>query len=320
MARFHVNRKGEAGKCRAFTGNCPFGGDADHYRSPEEARAAFEKKMGGSFTAPPEVSKISRRDLTTVASTSKDPDELMAVALSGNKKAIIALGKNPAATPDALAEARTKADRQWDWSVDLEDHPNYPVWGMTGVGIHKKAKRGDFQGKDPKDTIFASNEAGDKVLIASSFLNDAGAFQLNNNFVTKYELATITNTENQVSDDEVTRRICYARDHEKRVLIPAAARAGRFPDSRGLAGKVGNYGPGDSRLPPDLVVASIKHQGSVEKLEASAKYLKKHNFFEEAKRGFLENPRTPKHIIDEIAESEQSLSELLSRRQAEANG
>lgn len=45
MSKFHVNDSGEPGKCSAQKGGCPFGEDAQHYGSPEDARAAFEFSM-----------------------------------------------------------------------------------------------------------------------------------------------------------------------------------------------------------------------------------------------------------------------------------
>lgn len=42
MAKFHLNSNGDAGICKASQGNCPFGGDEDHFTSPEAARSAFE--------------------------------------------------------------------------------------------------------------------------------------------------------------------------------------------------------------------------------------------------------------------------------------
>lgn len=41
--KFHVNGKGEPGKCSAQEGNCPFGGSDDHYPSEEAAREGYEK-------------------------------------------------------------------------------------------------------------------------------------------------------------------------------------------------------------------------------------------------------------------------------------
>lgn len=43
MSRYHVNPEtGEAGPCRASSGNCPFGGESDHHDSASEARKAYE--------------------------------------------------------------------------------------------------------------------------------------------------------------------------------------------------------------------------------------------------------------------------------------
>lgn len=45
---FHVNpQTGEAGKCNAKNGKCPFGGMNVHFTTPEAARAAFEGSMAG---------------------------------------------------------------------------------------------------------------------------------------------------------------------------------------------------------------------------------------------------------------------------------
>lgn len=42
MAKYHINSAGEPGECQANAGNCPFGGEANHYPSAENARAAYE--------------------------------------------------------------------------------------------------------------------------------------------------------------------------------------------------------------------------------------------------------------------------------------
>lgn len=42
MSKFHVNEKGEPGKCTAEVA-CPFGSDDKHYPSPEIARQAYEE-------------------------------------------------------------------------------------------------------------------------------------------------------------------------------------------------------------------------------------------------------------------------------------
>lgn len=41
MAKFHINNKGEAGRCRAVS-RCPFGSVEDHHPTEEDARVAYE--------------------------------------------------------------------------------------------------------------------------------------------------------------------------------------------------------------------------------------------------------------------------------------
>lgn len=44
--KFHVNPKtGNSGACRAVKGNCPFGNEAEHFPSKEEAQKHYEKKQ-----------------------------------------------------------------------------------------------------------------------------------------------------------------------------------------------------------------------------------------------------------------------------------
>lgn len=59
MAKFHVNDSGEAGPCGAKPGGrgCPFGGEAQHYATPEIARQAFELSMAAS-EVPATVKKV----------------------------------------------------------------------------------------------------------------------------------------------------------------------------------------------------------------------------------------------------------------------
>lgn len=42
---FHLNSKGEPGRCKAQPGNCPFGDETAHYGTKEQARLAYEATM-----------------------------------------------------------------------------------------------------------------------------------------------------------------------------------------------------------------------------------------------------------------------------------
>jgi len=45
MAKFHINREGNPGACRAKPGNCPYGEESDHYTSKEDARRVYEDQQ-----------------------------------------------------------------------------------------------------------------------------------------------------------------------------------------------------------------------------------------------------------------------------------
>jgi hypothetical protein len=50
MVKWHINDKGEVGRCSATKGNCPFGGDTgleNHYGSREEAEKSVASSMEG---------------------------------------------------------------------------------------------------------------------------------------------------------------------------------------------------------------------------------------------------------------------------------
>jgi len=45
--KFHINSNGEAGRCSATKGGCPFGGESEHFTSAEAAREHYENTMTG---------------------------------------------------------------------------------------------------------------------------------------------------------------------------------------------------------------------------------------------------------------------------------
>lgn len=61
-SRFHINSKGEAGKCAASPGACPFGTPDEHYETAEAARAGYETLQEAKLAAgPPRSSKALKR-------------------------------------------------------------------------------------------------------------------------------------------------------------------------------------------------------------------------------------------------------------------
>jgi hypothetical protein len=56
VAKYHLNRAGEAGKCSATKGKCPFGDASEHYDSQQAAAQAYESSMSEQLV--PSVAKL----------------------------------------------------------------------------------------------------------------------------------------------------------------------------------------------------------------------------------------------------------------------
>ena len=133
--KFHVNGKGEPGKCSAQHGGCPFGGESDHHSNPEDARKAFEQ-ANASATFPVKSSrKVS--ELSQLAKVSSDAAILMEAAENGSDRTFRNIAANPDATKEALA---TAFDRSEDSAtkLKLQGNRNFPVekmdkWGLVAL-------------------------------------------------------------------------------------------------------------------------------------------------------------------------------------------
>lgn len=72
MAKYHINSKGVAAKCSAQRGNCPFGGESQHYDNLDTAKKEAEKQLAISHaileslsSAAPEKDEITNTNIPT---------------------------------------------------------------------------------------------------------------------------------------------------------------------------------------------------------------------------------------------------------------
>jgi len=131
MAKYHINSKGEPGKCSAKSGNCPFGSAEEHYSSAEDAQAAYEQAMAaaavpGPLTQAGETVKKSGRPL---------PEELDSAARRAqrekNEAAVLAMEEEMDkivvahfSVPGAKRKERTPEDKEAfrrEWRKGLLD-------------------------------------------------------------------------------------------------------------------------------------------------------------------------------------------------------
>jgi hypothetical protein len=106
--RYHINpTTGEPGKCSAKNGGCPFGGENEHFTSPEAAREAFEAANASSTFA------MSASEMNAAAKTTSDHEVIAGLIAKGTPRTLGNLAKNPNLTEQEVAEALTKTqDRE----------------------------------------------------------------------------------------------------------------------------------------------------------------------------------------------------------------
>jgi hypothetical protein len=49
MAKFHINKHGVPAPCRAKAGNCPLGGDSEHFATKEEAQSHVDRQQASKY-------------------------------------------------------------------------------------------------------------------------------------------------------------------------------------------------------------------------------------------------------------------------------
>ena len=139
MAKYHINKKGEPGVCRASY-SCPLGGEDEHYGSAKEAAQAYEKSMTDALVpAGAQKDALGLATLNKLAKVSTDREVLEAAVSKGSDRTLKTLAQNASVGGDLLVAARHKAS---DPTVKdaLLAHRNYPVARMSGEDFARAYK------------------------------------------------------------------------------------------------------------------------------------------------------------------------------------
>jgi superoxide dismutase len=117
MSKFHIKPDGTIGVCKAQKGKCPYGSEADHYSSVEEASKAFQQRMEQEYGYTNKAQQAALEDAYTKVSNdleaeasslseaeSKYLDELETEAV--NKDALYQHGENSEEINEQIREIR----------------------------------------------------------------------------------------------------------------------------------------------------------------------------------------------------------------------
>lgn len=301
MSKFHINSAGEVRRCSAFTGNCPYGNDSDHYSSEGEGYEAIAKANEGNtfntFTKDSELGedvKVRRRDKETLAATSSDPKVLYSIAsdmghplFGTGRKIAKALASNPNTPGSVLVEARSHTDHAWAEYVDLEQHPNYPITNFTEEGATYFINTND---PEAVAEVLRSDDVGDRFVLIAGMYDSKGV------------LDALANGSNKPSLRGRGRQAVRKPEYSA-----AAAKSGRFPTSNDIQGKTLYYQrseSGKSSFRPvstsTLITAAAHTPNEKTQRELLAKKLPT----EEAMRmrkALLENPKLAADVKETVA-------------------
>lgn len=174
MSKYHVNPKtGNAGPCSAEIGNCPFGGEENHYTSREGAQVAYEMAQA-SNTLPDGL-----REMNSKAKYVKDPKEIDGLIASGSERTLGILSQNTNLTleqQNAILDRATSAHvrasiflskKDDDYSKmrpeDAEDAFARRAKGRTYGYYYEKKLFGFLYSKDLDDDIYDKLRNSDKI-------------------------------------------------------------------------------------------------------------------------------------------------------------
>ena len=212
--KFHINPEtGNPGKCRAMF-RCRFGGNEDHYATPEDARTAFETQ--NEHIEVPSALRDARK-LEEVAYTTKKIKEMRIVVEHGSDIALRVLAQNPNTPSDLLAAALDKATNP-SALAQIALHKNFPL-----SELNEKAM----------DALVVHGNAGPgtlRVLLKSDEITDKQAFIVAEKHAFWGASAILDNPDNKVTQEGME---ALAKTHHDHMM--AAVENPRFDTAKFLS-------------------------------------------------------------------------------------
>lgn len=211
--KFHINEMGNPGRCSATKGSCPFGEASDHFDTPQEARASFEKAKTDELFVPlrkvlPETktkSEIPLKELSSLAKTSSDVEILTEAAERGSARTLGNLVSNRAAPSEVLVKAFERADDD-ALRLRLQSHDNFPIGSMNEAGLTKLYHKHplNFGRRMTDDSI--TDAQGEVVMQKYAYYGAHGILTNPNNklsqeFIVNHAEADLTNFRAVVNDN-----------------------------------------------------------------------------------------------------------------------
>jgi hypothetical protein len=119
--KFHINTKGEPGRCHAQHGGCPFGGEDEHYATKEGASAAYERSMQ-SDTLPKLEKAPTRAQVDQVLDAmSRGEDTIPEGVEFVERRKDQPAAPKPPVIPERVAVLHSAIQEEIDWCLEEEN-------------------------------------------------------------------------------------------------------------------------------------------------------------------------------------------------------
>lgn len=217
--KYHVNDKGEPGVCNAVH-KCRFNAsEEEHYDTPQEARAGYEKKMVEEIV--PEginkSTKLSASKLNKVAKFTDDQEILLDAAQRGSSRVRASVLSNHNSGGEVLRELYKTSTPNSEEAKAIVKHKNYPVEDLT-TGQIIPVMRQYWAGGTERTKIAADDSINDeKSARISEFVKGD----------IKVLSAMAFNENNQISKNQRTKMI----DSNKPLIAEAVNRGFYSPEN-----------------------------------------------------------------------------------------
>jgi hypothetical protein len=118
--KFHINTKGEPGKCHAERGRCPFGSEEEHYVTKEGASAAYERSMHGDTI--PKLEKAPTRSQVeqVLDAMSRGEDTIPEGVEFVERRKDYPAAPKPQVVPERVAALHSSIQKEIEWCLEEE--------------------------------------------------------------------------------------------------------------------------------------------------------------------------------------------------------
>lgn len=134
--KFHINSKGEPGRCSAQHGGCPFGSESEHYATKESASLAYEQSMNDGVL--PKLTKAPTRDqVEQVLDSMSRGDDTIPEGVEFVESDVHEIAAEPEVS-ESVSNLQNQIQEEIEWSLAAEEKAREKLKDAKAVVKHNE--------------------------------------------------------------------------------------------------------------------------------------------------------------------------------------